>query len=88
MGLTEEEFEAAAERGEIGHVGLPESAALVARGCGLEFDELDEEIESVIAAEDAPDAPAGRVAGARQVASLLHEGREVVRLEFVAHQGQ
>jgi 4-hydroxy-tetrahydrodipicolinate reductase len=89
VGLTEEAFAERAEHGEIGHVGLSESAVLVARGCRLEFDEVaDEEIEAVIAEEDAEGGPRrGEVAGLRQVARLYSEGREVVLLELDLHAG-
>jgi 4-hydroxy-tetrahydrodipicolinate reductase len=89
VGLTEDAFAEKAERGEIGHVGLSESAVLVARGCRLDFDEVaDEEIEAVIAEEDSEGGPRrGEVAGLRQVARLFSEGREVVRLELDLHAG-
>lgn len=89
VGLTEEAFAGKAESGEIGHVGLSESAVLVARGCRLDFDEVaDEEIEAVIAEEDAEGGPLrGQVAGLRQVARLFSGGREVVRLELDLHAG-
>jgi 4-hydroxy-tetrahydrodipicolinate reductase len=87
VGLDETAFEAAAERGELGHVGLSESAVLVATGCGLEFDEVDEEIESVIAEESTELVPAGRVAGVRQIARIFADEREVVRLELDLHVG-
>ncbi len=87
VGLEERAFHDAAERGEIGHVGLAESAALVAEGCvGLEEYEVDEDIVPLVAEEDA-DGPVAVRAG--QVAGLHHEarvfaadGREVVRLEL------
>jgi 4-hydroxy-tetrahydrodipicolinate reductase len=87
VGLDERAFHDAAEREEIGHVGLSESAALVAEGCvGLEEYELDEEILPIVAEEDA-DGPlpvrAGRVAGLQQeVRVFAEDGREVVRLEL------
>jgi 4-hydroxy-tetrahydrodipicolinate reductase len=85
-GLTEEEFHDAAERGEIGHVGLAESAAMVAEACvGLDEYEVDEELLPLVAEEDAPAPSAvrrGLVAGVRQQARVFAEGREVVRLEL------
>ncbi len=87
VGLDERAFHAAAEREEIGHVGLSESAALVAEGClGIDEYELDEEILPVLAEEDA-DGPvpvrAGQVAGLQQeVRVFAEDGREVVRLEL------
>jgi hypothetical protein len=89
-GLSEEEFEARSERGEVGHVGLAESAVLAALGCGLEVDEVEEEIEPVLATrEHASAVPVeeGRVAGVRQLARGFGDGREVVRLELVVAVG-
>jgi hypothetical protein len=86
-GLTEQAFHDAAERGEVGHVGLSESAALVAEGClGLEDYEVDEDIVPLVAEEDA-DGPVpvrrGQVAGVQHVARLFAEdGREVVHLDL------
>ncbi len=87
VGLDERAFHDAAERGEIGHVGLAESAALVAEGCvGLEEYEVDEDIVPLVAEEDA-EGPvpvrAGQVVGLHHEARVFAEdGREVVRLEL------
>lgn len=84
-GLDEETFHARADSGEIGHVGLAESAALAAAGCGLEVDEVDEEIIPLVAEEEmrAPLViPRGRVAGLQHVARAYFEEREIVRLEL------
>lgn len=86
LGLDEEAFVAAADRGEVGHVGLSQSAALVAAGCGFELDEFEEEIEPVVCDEDVAGPPAlraGQVAGIRQVVRGLLDGTERVRLELV-----
>jgi 4-hydroxy-tetrahydrodipicolinate reductase len=87
VGLDERAFHDGAERGEIGHVGLAESAALVAEGCiGLEEYEVDEDIVPLLAEEDATGAVpvrAGQVAGLHHEARVFAEdGREVVRLEL------
>jgi len=86
-GLDEKEFHDAIERGEIGHVGLAESAAMVAEGCiGIEEYEVDEDILPLVAEEDAEGASPvrrGQVAGLHHVARVFAEdGREVVRLEL------
>jgi 4-hydroxy-tetrahydrodipicolinate reductase len=47
-------------------VGLPESAALAAFGCGLEVDEVEEDLEPVVAEQDYASAVpvrVGQVAG-------------------------
>jgi 4-hydroxy-tetrahydrodipicolinate reductase len=85
VGLSVEAFDQAADRGEIGHIGLPQSAALVAESC-FELDdyEVDEELEPLVAEEDAPGPhalKAGEVAGVHQTARVFSDGSEVVRLE-------
>lgn len=85
-GLSEAAFHEAAERGEIGHVGLAESAAMTAEACvGVEEYEVDEEILPLVAEEDAPGpvpVRRGEVAGLHHVARVFAEGREIVRLEL------
>jgi 2,4-diaminopentanoate dehydrogenase len=93
VGLTEEAFWDAEERGVVGHVGLGESAWLAADGCGFDLEdmEVDEEIEPLLAEEDFAGGPLavrrGQVAGLRQVARAFVEGREVVRLELTLQLG-
>jgi 4-hydroxy-tetrahydrodipicolinate reductase len=84
IGLTPEEFEEQAEEGTVGHVGLSESCALLVDGLGLVADEIEEEIDPLVA-ETAVNVggvqvEAGRVYGLRQVAMAFDEGREVARL--------
>jgi len=85
-GLDEEEFHDRVERGEIGHVGLAESAAMAAEACaGVDEYEVDEEIVPLLAEEDA-EGPVpvsrGQVAGLHHEARVFDGGREVVRLEL------
>jgi 4-hydroxy-tetrahydrodipicolinate reductase len=87
VGLDEKAFHALAEKGEIGHVGLAESAAMVAEGCvGIDEYEVDEDILPLVAEEDAGGPPPirrGQVAGLHHLARVFAEGeREVVRLEL------
>ena len=89
-GLEEDEFHEAWERGQVGHVGLAESAALVAKGCGFDIDEFEDECDPVIADRDVDAAipvKAGRVAGASQVVRGFQDDVERVRLELVAAAG-
>lgn len=86
MGLTEEAFHAAVDRGELGHVGLSESAMLAALGCGFELDEVEEELVPLLAEEDVEAAVpvrAGQVAGLQQIARGFTDGAERVCLELV-----
>jgi 4-hydroxy-tetrahydrodipicolinate reductase len=85
-GLGEREFHDRVERGEIGHVGLAESAAMAAEAClGVDEYEVDEEIVPLVAEEDA-EGPVriarGQVAGLHHEARVFAAGREVVRLEL------
>jgi len=86
VGLSEEAFLEAVDRGELGHAGLAESATLAALGCGFELDEIEEEIDPVLADRDLEASvplPRGRVAGLRQQARGFAAETERVRLEVV-----
>src|SRR5438105_1125841 len=88
LGLT---VEGSAER-LLGHVGIRESAALVARALGLPPGApVETELAPVLAASDlaTPEGPLarGRVAGIRQVATVAAAGRLRVRLELVIAAG-
>jgi 4-hydroxy-tetrahydrodipicolinate reductase len=48
-GMTQESFRQAAANKEIRHVGLSESVSLVARGLGWSLDDIQEQIEPVVA---------------------------------------
>jgi 4-hydroxy-tetrahydrodipicolinate reductase len=87
-GMDEDAFHEAAERGDVGHAGLSESAALAASGLGLPVDEVDEELVPLVAQEDGPTEGVavrvlrGQVAGLHQTARVFADEREVVRLEL------
>ena len=75
-GLTRAEFDAGVSSKKLGHVGLSESAALIALGLGLPIDEITETIEPVIAERETDGISAGRVLGLHQIA-LVQAGDEV-----------
>ena len=90
LGLSEQELETKIDTGEIGHVGLAESAALATVGLGLDFDEIEEELVPVLAEEDLPGSPGvkkGQVAGLFQRARGFLEDREIVCLELTIAAG-
>jgi 4-hydroxy-tetrahydrodipicolinate reductase len=74
-GLTKAEFDAGVASKKLGHVGLSESAAIIALGLGLPIDEITETIKPVIAEKETDGVPAGRVLGLHQVA-LVQGGDE------------
>ena len=75
-GLTREEFLAGVAAKKLGHVGLSESAALIALGLGLPIDEITETIEPVIAEKETDGVAPGRVLGLHQIA-IVQAGDEV-----------
>lgn len=91
VGLDEAAFHRALDAGEVGHVGLAESAMLAAEGCGFELDEVDEEFVPVIAEEDhvgPVKVAAGQIAGIHQLARGFVDGVERVRLELTLAVGE
>jgi hypothetical protein len=87
-GMTVQAFRAAMDAGRMGHVGLPESTAMVFRTLGAQLTHYETEVEPVVA--ETPirtmhvEVPAGRVCGLRQVARAYTEQGEFLRLVFVA----
>ncbi|HEY1433788.1 MAG TPA: dihydrodipicolinate reductase, partial [Thermoanaerobaculia bacterium] len=75
-GMTPQEFSAGVEAKKLGHVGLSESAAMIALGLGLSIDEITETIEPVIAQEETDGVAPGRVLGLHQIA-LVQAGDEI-----------
>jgi 4-hydroxy-tetrahydrodipicolinate reductase len=90
-GLKESEFRRCAADGEIRHVGLTESARMIAAGMGWSLDDLTETIEPIMASRaietDHVSISAGQVAGVRQQGVGVAAGRQVVTLEFRAAVG-
>ncbi len=75
-GLSREEFAAGVASRKLGHVGLSESAAIIAIGLGLPIHEITETIEPVIAEKETDGVEPGRVLGLHQIA-LVQAGDEV-----------
>ena len=90
-GLAVAEFHAAVAAGGFGHVGLEESAAMLAAGLGWELDGISEAIEPVLLDREVRSGyatvPVGRVAGLKQAAVGTRAGEPVVELEFQAYIG-
>src|SRR5262249_46020113 len=74
-GLTRKEFDKGVAERRLGHVGLSESAAIIALGLGLAIDEITETIEPVIATRETDGVPVGHVLGLHQIA-LVQAGDE------------
>lgn len=74
-GLSREEFAAGVASRKLGHVGLSESAAILALGLGLPIHEITETIEPVLAQKETDGVAPGRVLGLHQIA-LVQAGDE------------
>jgi 4-hydroxy-tetrahydrodipicolinate reductase len=90
-GCTTEEFQKRVADGNLKHVGLPESIAMVASGLGWEMDGIAETIEPVISQRaittDFVTITPGLVAGVKQVGRGIRAGEELITLEFMAYVG-
>jgi 4-hydroxy-tetrahydrodipicolinate reductase len=75
-GISREEFVAGVASRKLGHVGLSESAAIIAIGLGLPIHEITETIEPVLAEKETDGVAPGRVLGLHQIA-LVQAGDEV-----------
>lgn len=92
-GLTPVEFEAEKLSGRLRHVGLPESVCFLGAALGRNLDAVTETIEPVIAEHDleipgAVPVRKGCARGVRQLGLGLCDGREFIRMEFVAAIGE
>jgi hypothetical protein len=91
-GITVAEFEARRRSGRIGHVGLPESAHMIADAMGVPRERtLKDTLEPVIAQDRIVtrflEVEPGRVAGIAQIATIESAGVLRVRLEIRMYVG-
>jgi hypothetical protein len=84
--LSPKEFRRRAEDGRLGHVGLQESARLIAHGLGWQLDRVEETLEPVVPVEtrrsiQEPDEE-GPAAGVHHVVRGWMAGQEVLHLDL------
>lgn len=86
-GLSERAFMEGVRRGEIGHIGLLETAAMVAHCLGLQIDELRQLKEPLLARRPRETrfvrVPAGGVCGFRQSVAGLKDGETILDFRMV-----
>jgi 4-hydroxy-tetrahydrodipicolinate reductase len=91
IGISRGAFDAAAEAGAIGHVGLAESLTMLATGLRLEVPEITSDLQPVLATGDVNLASglvkAGSVLGIRQTATGSANGEVVVELKLEMYAG-
>jgi 2,4-diaminopentanoate dehydrogenase len=87
-GLTVEAFEARMAAGRMGHVGLPESVAMVFDTLGKKLVSYESNVEPVLAAGTVKtehfEVQPGQVRGLKQVARAYGEEGEFIALTFIA----
>ncbi len=81
VGLSEVEFRRRAKANQIGHIGLEESARLLAASLGWELDALSEDLQPIV------DQPQNRVIGLRQTLRGSAPGGRAVELELEMYAG-
>lgn len=85
-GTSPEQFRRLVQESRMGHVGLPESVALVAAGLGWRLDRIEQQVEPIVAHEpivtEHVHVQPGQVQGLFQTAAGYQDGRERVRLEL------
>lgn len=90
-GLDEGTFRARVERGELGHVGLAESIAMIAKALGWTLDQISDVVEPKIAERDVTDGLVpvrrGQAAGIVQDGVGYREGEPAIRLHMEAYIG-
>lgn len=91
-GMTPQEFSDALAGGRMGHIGLAESAALLAHGLGWTLDSLEEAIAPVIAkramSSEYLTVPEGMVAGLHQIVRGFRNQETLVELELAMSLGE
>lgn len=90
-GLTLEQFDSAVKAGQVRHVGLTESIAMIADTLGWQLDRVTDEVRPKIAdrpvASDVLAVEAGLVAGMIQDGVGYRQGSAVIRLHMEAYLG-
>jgi len=90
-GISVEEFAERKSRKAIGHVGLPESMALLAHGLNWPIDEMEEGLEPKVAPRDIRteylEVRKGRVAGIHNTGRVISGGRERITLDLQMYAG-
>jgi 4-hydroxy-tetrahydrodipicolinate reductase len=90
-GLSLAQFRHAISDGLVRHVGLVESAHMIAAGLGWKLDRVDETVDAAIAPRDLETpflrVPAGSVAGIRQAARAFRGGQLAISLDLQMYVG-
>ncbi len=80
VGLTPEAFQAGVADGRIGHVGLPQSVAMIAHALGRPLDRIDESIEPVLGSD-------AKVRGLHQLCQGIRDDVATITLDLTMAAG-
>ncbi|ARA92324.1 dihydrodipicolinate reductase [Rhodothermaceae bacterium RA] len=90
-GITAEAFAERKQTGTFGHIGLRESALLIADGLGWPIDDLQETLDPMMADEDVKTpfltVRAGQVAGIHHAITAYADGQAVLSLDLKMYVG-
>jgi len=90
-GLTIEEFRALADAGKLGHIGMMESVAFVAKGLGWQLDNIEETLDPMVADRDIitqfVELKAGQAAGIKNTGTGYYKGEELIKLDLSMYVG-
>lgn len=90
-GCTLAEFEELKASGQLRHVGLEESADMIAAAMGWNIDEYSETIDPITAVKEVSSkyltVKEGQAAGVEQLSVARMKGQEIIRMEFRAYLG-
>ncbi len=90
-GLNLSQFRRAMTEGSVGHVGLAESAHMIAAGLGWKLEKVEESLEPAVAPRDLDTEylriPAGAAAGIRQSLRGFRKGAPVLSLDLQMYVG-
>jgi 4-hydroxy-tetrahydrodipicolinate reductase len=87
LGISEEEFRSKIEKGEIGHIGLTESSAMIADAVGVPIEKITQSISPKVAEVDLETGnfkiPKGSVQGLIQDSvTTAPDGKEFIRMHL------
>jgi len=90
-GLSISEFNSLANAGKLGHIGLKESIAFIAKGMGWEVDSFTETIDPIVAETDIKtkyfEVKKGEAAGINNIGTGSYKNKELIKLELRMYAG-
>ncbi len=90
-GLTVEQFRNLADLGKLGHRGMKESIAFIARGLGWQLDTIEETLDPMVSEKDIitniVEIKSGHAAGIKNIGVGYNSGKELIKLDLRMYVG-